>query len=204
MPHGYDHATLTALLDGRLPSTQLTAMMSSFKDPDRFERMLAIYQERVPWTDRILLPYGEGLFIVETDAGERVVRCECGHDFGDYRVNWKLSALIFVRNTQDLIDELYPSMMGCDPDWMELREFYCPSCRRQLDVEAVPPGYPIVFDFEPDLDAFYAQWLESRRRGDQSDRVDPDEHSQTCSPKVASSNSAPAANGPRGSECPAA
>jgi acetone carboxylase gamma subunit len=50
-------------------------------------------------------------------------------------------------------------MMGSDPDWMELREFYCPRCRRQLEVEAVPPAYPLVFDFQPDLDAFYDDWL---------------------------------------------
>lgn len=159
MARVYDHEVLSSLLDGTLPRSQVQAMMSSYKDPDRFDGMIAVYQERVAWEDRILLPYGESLFIVETPEEERIVRCECGHDFGDYRTNWKLSALVFVRNTQALIDEVYPGMMGCDPDWMELREFYCPSCRRQLEVEAVPPGYPIVFEFEPDLDAFYAQWL---------------------------------------------
>jgi hypothetical protein len=25
--------------------------------------------------------------------------------------------------------------------------------------EAVPPGYPIVFDFQPDIDGFFAEWL---------------------------------------------
>jgi acetone carboxylase gamma subunit len=155
----YDRQTLEQLLDGTLPWPQIHAIMSGYKDPDRFEKMIAIYQDRVDWTDRILLPYGENLFIVETPAGERIVRCTCGHDFGDYRVNWKLSANIFVRNTQELIDEVYPKLMGSDPDWMELREFYCPSCQRQLEVEAVPPGYPIVFDFEPDLEALYRDWL---------------------------------------------
>ncbi len=42
---------------------------------------------------------------------------------------------------------------------MELREFYCPGCHALLEVEAVPQGYPIVFDFLPDLETFYAQWL---------------------------------------------
>jgi len=42
---------------------------------------------------------------------------------------------------------------------MELREYFCPGCKSQLDVEAVPPGYPIVFNFLPDLEAFYADWL---------------------------------------------
>jgi acetone carboxylase gamma subunit len=29
----------------------------------------------------------------------------------------------------------------------------------QLEVEAVPPGYPVVFDFLPDIDTFYEKWL---------------------------------------------
>jgi acetone carboxylase, gamma subunit len=159
MSGAHSSDVLAGLLDGTLPSAQLRALMSSYKDPERFDKMIAVYQQRVPWNDRILLPYGERLFIVETPTGDRVVRCQCGYDLGDYRTNWKLSALVLVRNTQELIDEVYPAMMGCDPEWMELREFYCPGCRRQLEVEAVPPGYPIVFDFEPDLETFYSEWL---------------------------------------------
>jgi acetone carboxylase gamma subunit len=155
----YERATLEKLLDGRLGFGEVHAIMSGFKDADRFDQMLAIHQDRVSWSDRILLPLGEGLFIVETDSGERPVRCECGYDFGDYRRNWKLEALISVRNTAEAIEEIYPRLMGCDPDWMELREYICPGCHRQLEVEAVPPGYPIVFDFEPDLEAFYRDWL---------------------------------------------
>ncbi|MBY9015712.1 MAG: acetone carboxylase subunit gamma, partial [Candidatus Lokiarchaeota archaeon] len=41
----------------------------------------------------------------------------------------------------------------------ELREFFCPNCFTLLDVEAVPPGYPIIFNFLPDIDAFYEKWL---------------------------------------------
>ena len=121
--------------------------------------MLSIYQNRVPWDEKILLPYGENLFIVETSSGERIVKCVCGYEFGDYHVNWKLSALIYVRDAQDKMGVLYPRMMSSDPDWMELREFYCPGCKRQLEVEAVPPGYPIMFDFQPDLETFYEDWL---------------------------------------------
>jgi N-methylhydantoinase A/oxoprolinase/acetone carboxylase beta subunit len=28
-----------------------------------------------------------------------------------------------------------------------------------LEVEAVPPGYPVIHDFVPDLEGFYEQWL---------------------------------------------
>ena len=42
---------------------------------------------------------------------------------------------------------------------MELRELICPGCAALLEVEAVPPGYPLTFDFLPDLETFYSDWL---------------------------------------------
>ncbi len=42
---------------------------------------------------------------------------------------------------------------------MELREFYDPIDGTLLYVETVPPGYPIIHNFEPDLEAFYTEWL---------------------------------------------
>jgi len=41
----------------------------------------------------------------------------------------------------------------------EVREFYCPDCGSLLKVEAVPVGYPIIFDALPDIDSFYREWL---------------------------------------------
>ena len=45
------------------------------------------------------------------------------------------------------------------PQWMEIREFICPACGTLHEVEACAPGYPIVHDFEPDLEGFYRDWL---------------------------------------------
>jgi acetone carboxylase gamma subunit len=49
--------------------------------------------------------------------------------------------------------------MGCDPEWMEIREFFCPGCYSLLETETIPPGYPIIFNFLPDLEVFYNKWL---------------------------------------------
>jgi acetone carboxylase gamma subunit len=49
--------------------------------------------------------------------------------------------------------------MHGDPAWNHLREYFCPGCHTLLEVEAVPPGYPVVHDFVPDLEGFYADWL---------------------------------------------
>jgi acetone carboxylase gamma subunit len=156
---GYDRGTLEQLIDGKLPFRQVHRILSSFKDADRFDQYLAILQDRVPYNDRIILPYGLHLNIVLKPDGRRMVKCDCGHEFCEYTTNWKLHALIHVRDTVEKIEELYPRYMGCDPNWMILREYFCPRCLTQLEVEAVPPGYPIIFDFQPDIDMFYEKWL---------------------------------------------
>jgi acetone carboxylase gamma subunit len=154
----YSKKDLKDLYDGKLPWTTIKEFMSRPKDDDRFEKYLEILQERVPWPERILLPLGEHIYIVEKD-GERVVKCDCGHEFGDYRRNWKLSALVFVRDTREKLEEVYPGVRCPDPRLCEVREFYCPGCGALLKVESVPVGYPIIFDFLPDVDAFYREWL---------------------------------------------
>lgn len=159
MERTYTDSHIEDLIDGKLPFRDMHRMLSSFKDPGRFDQIVQIFQRRVPWDDRILLPYGVHLFIVQRPDGSRVVKCDCGQEFGDYRTNWKESALIAVRDTDGSLEELYPPMMHCDPEWMELREFFCPGCASLLEVEAVPPGYPLVFDFQPDLETFYRGWL---------------------------------------------
>jgi acetone carboxylase gamma subunit len=153
------HEVLQRMLDGSSSWEELLGVMRADKEPDRFDRYLAVLQERVGWPDRILLPLAAHLYIVAKADGRRLVKCDCGQEFGDYRENWKHAALIRVRRTPEAINELYPRYMGCDPQWMELREFFCPGCLTQLDVEAVPPGYPLVFGFLPDLETFYRDWL---------------------------------------------
>jgi acetone carboxylase gamma subunit len=169
-----DRETLAAMLDEKLTRREIKAIQSGYKDPDRFDKWLAVLQELVPYGDSIVLPMGEGLNCVrvgnsaapgreaEEAAGsgsQLVVRCDCGHDFCPPSRNWKMEALVFVRDDAETMGEVYPGFAGPDTDWSELREFYCPSCARQLEVEAVPPGYPVLHEFLPDIEGFYRGWL---------------------------------------------
>ncbi|MDA5108001.1 acetone carboxylase subunit gamma [Brevibacillus thermoruber] len=155
----YDKRTIEELIDGTIDFFKLKEMLSHFKDPERFDTYLGILQERVPWEERILLPAGLHLYIVQKESGDRIVKCDCGHEFCDYRDNWKLHALIYVRDTEEKLEELYPKLLAPDPQWQVIREYYCPSCGVQLEVENVTPWYPVIKDFEPDIDAFYEEWL---------------------------------------------
>ena len=153
-----DKAGLADLLDGRLPWQQLKGVMSGTKDPARFDLYLQVLQERASFEDTILLPLAEHLFVVARN-GQRVVICDCGHELGPLDRNWKHAARILVRDSEALLEEIYDTYHRCDPNWMELREYYCPGCWSLLEVEAVPPGYPVLFDFKPDIDAFYESFL---------------------------------------------
>jgi acetone carboxylase, gamma subunit len=153
-----DTETLRDLIDEKLPRGQVRAIQSGHKDADRFDKYVAILQERVPWDYPIVLPFGEHLYIAKTDQGYWVL-CDCGYEFCDHRENWKLEALVNVRETVDALREIYPDKMHGHPDWNHLREYFCPGCKTLLEVEAVPPGYPVVHDFVPDLEGFYEDWL---------------------------------------------
>jgi acetone carboxylase gamma subunit len=154
-----DKDTLRDLVDEKLPRSQVRAIQSGYKDADRFDKYVEILQDRVPWDDRIVLPFGEHLFIVAKGGGTYSIKCDCGHEFCDYTENWKLESLINVRDTPEALVEIYPEKMHGDPAWNVLREYFCPGCKTLLEVEAAPPGYPPVHDFVPDLEGFYEDWL---------------------------------------------
>jgi len=149
---------LEDLKDEKLPWPQLHSLISDHKDKNRFFIMIDMLNDRVSFKEKIILPLSEHLYIVKKD-GDYVVKCDCGHEFCGYEENWKLEAMIYVRDTEEKLLEIYPKMMTGSPDWSELREFYCPGCMSLLEVDAVPPGYPVIFDFKPDLKAFYEECL---------------------------------------------
>ena len=154
----YKKEDLQDMYQGILPWNKTFEIMSKPKDDDRFDKYIEILQERVSYSEKILMPLGEHLNVVQKD-NERVVKCDCGHEFGDWRQNWKLGALIFSRDDNEKLAEIYPGIKRPDPELCEVREFYCPTCGSMLMVEAVPVGYPLVFDALPDIDTFYREWL---------------------------------------------
>ena len=166
----YDISEIEKLVDGDLPWPRVQEIMKDAKDSSRFEKWVEILQRRVSWKEQILLPLTTNLFIVQK-AADRIVKCRCGHEFGDYRVNWKLESLISVRDTHEKLQEIYRGREQPDPSWTQLREYYCPGCGAQLEVEAVPRGCPPDFEFLPDLDTFYRDWL-GRPLPDQKKFVD--------------------------------
>ena len=158
MSISYDKEDLGDLYSGRLPWDKVKEIMSNPKDDDRFDKYIEILQAHVSWSERILLPLGEHLYIVQKGE-ERMVKCDCGNEFGDWRRNWKLGTVIYVRDDAEKLEEIYPGLRCPNPELCEVREYYCPGCGSLLMVEAVPVGYPVIFDTLPDIDTFYSNWL---------------------------------------------
>ncbi len=151
---------VASLVNGTIPWDQAKELIRlNPKDKDRFWKYLAVLQAKVAWKEKILLRISDHLYIVARGK-ERLVKCDCGHEFGDYRVNWKLASRVYVRRSADEMAEVFPVDISMpDPRLAELREYYCPGCFSLLATEVVPRGFPPFFEMLPDLDAFYRVWL---------------------------------------------
>lgn len=89
-----------------------------------------------------LTPYVD---IVVDDKGRKIVICsQCGHAYCEANDNFKYYCLIYDRDA----DHFHLGRLAYDKEWCVLREFYCPSCAAQVEVEAVPPGTPILWNYE--------------------------------------------------------
>jgi len=156
----YERSKIADLIDGQIDRDTLHQMQSTPKDADRFVQYISILQERVPWEDKIILPLGPKLYIVQEKGSKRwVIKSESGYVFCGWRENWKLNAVVYVRDTQDKLNEIYPEFMAPSEGWQTIREYYDPLSGDLLEVEAPPSWYPVIHDFEPDIEAFYTQWL---------------------------------------------
>ena len=58
--------------------------------------------------------------------GELVIRTDAGADLCRWDENWKMHVPMFVRDSDELYQEVYPELGHPDGDWQELREYYCP------------------------------------------------------------------------------
>lgn len=79
----------------------------------------------------------------------------CGQVLGPARDNYKKGCLVYDRDPREIhkpiLDGKYS--FSPDPDWVRILEFYCPGCGTQVETEYLPPGHPITWDIEIDIDS---------------------------------------------------
>ena len=52
------------MLEGDLPWEQLKPIIADQKDPNRFDMIMEILQEKLKWKEQIILPLHEHLYII--------------------------------------------------------------------------------------------------------------------------------------------
>jgi acetophenone carboxylase len=83
-------------------------------------------------------------------------RCNrCGYDMGDARESYKKGCLVRDRDPREVHFPIGPSKefnFSFDPEWMRIVEFYCPGCAVMVENEYLPPGHPLTWDIQLDID----------------------------------------------------
>ena len=87
----------------------------------------------------------------------------CDHVINSARGNYKEGLLVYIRDPADIhphvIDpEKYKFTFCPDKDWVNILEYYCPSCGTQIEVENTLPNHEPLYDMEVDVDALKEQW----------------------------------------------
>lgn len=87
----------------------------------------------------------------------------CSRDLGPADRSYKEGCLIADRDPR----EVHPVIgrdphfnFSFDPEWVRLVEFYCPGCATLVETEYLPPGHPLTWDIELDLDALQRRHAE--------------------------------------------
>ena len=113
------------------------------------------------YDDPIVLPFGEGLNIVRRRAdGELVIRTDAGADSVRWDENWKMHVPMFVRDTDELYQEIYPKLGAPRGRLAGAARVLLPGLRRTCSTpRRCRPGYPVVHEYLPDIEGFYRGWL---------------------------------------------
>jgi acetophenone carboxylase len=85
---------------------------------------------------------------------EQWVCNRCNRTLGPARENYKKSCLVHQRDAREIHPPLVSGSYNFSPDplWIRIVEFYCPGCGTQVETEYLPPGHPLTYDIELDLD----------------------------------------------------
>jgi acetone carboxylase gamma subunit len=83
----------------------------------------------------------------------------CGVEIHPAREPYLKGCLVYERPASEIYGPPIPVKQDSDTisyapaaDFMRVVEFYCPNCGALMTVQYLPPGHPIVFDIELDID----------------------------------------------------
>jgi acetophenone carboxylase len=102
---------------------------------------------------------------LELDLATEMWCCNrCGRELVGARENYKKGCLIRERDPGEVHQPLAkdaPFTYAPDPDWCRILEFYCPQCGVMIENQYLPPGHPITYDIELDIDSLKQRYGQS-------------------------------------------
>lgn len=104
---------------------------------------------------------------LEIDPETATWHCErCEHAIGPARENYKRGLLLHDRDPREIHPPRFDRAhdFAPDPAWCRIVEYYCPGCATQVETEYLPPGHPLTYDIQIDVDALLARASEIRER----------------------------------------
>jgi acetone carboxylase gamma subunit len=105
---------------------------------------------------------------LEIDLDRELWECRvCHHEVGPARKSYKEGLLVYARDPREIHKPIldttkYEFTFSPDPKWVQILEYYCPTCATMCEVEYLPPGHPPVHDIEFDIDALKTQWRDRK------------------------------------------
>ena len=97
---------------------------------------------------------------------EREMWCcnRCGKELMSAREDYKKGCLLYERDPRDIYHPMIDAEVNFSPNpkWVRYVEYYCPGCGTMINVEAMPPGHPIIPDIELDIDKLKEKYLRGK------------------------------------------
>ncbi len=87
----------------------------------------------------------------------------CEHEVGPARKSYKEGLLVYQRDPREIHKPIldpkrYEFTFAPDPKWVQILEYYCPSCGTMMEAEYLPPGHPPAHDLDLNIDALKEYW----------------------------------------------
>jgi hypothetical protein len=130
------------------PALELLDETSAFSEP--FRQQLAAEEQLATKklkpigkvvVKKLILKLTPYVNVVEDATGNKVNVCsKCGFGYCGAHEDYKLYGLVYDRDPADNL----PTRLAPDKNWAIYREFYCPGCGTQVEVDQCPPGMPII------------------------------------------------------------
>jgi acetone carboxylase gamma subunit len=93
---------------------------------------------------------------LDIDLATEMWHCNrCSQNLGSAHRSYKEGCLMAERDPHEIhapVGKNPEYNFSFDPTWIRIIEFYCPQCATMVENEYLPPGHPLTWDIQLDLE----------------------------------------------------